>query len=107
MKLDPAATAAGVRLAALDVVSSTNAEALIRAREGEHGPLWITAIRQTGGRGRRGRAWSSVPGNLHATLLLTAPSAAAAVAQLSFVTALAVHDAVADTAPMLGPRLTL
>ena len=26
---------------------------------GEHGPLWITAARQTAGRGRRGRAWET------------------------------------------------
>ena len=35
------------------------------------GPLWITAAAQTAGRGRRGRAWVSPPGNLYATLLLT------------------------------------
>jgi BirA family transcriptional regulator, biotin operon repressor / biotin---[acetyl-CoA-carboxylase] ligase len=107
MQLDPAALAAGVRLVTLDAVGSTNAEALTRARTGERGPLWITAQRQTGGRGRRGRAWVSEAGNLYATLLLTNPSPASKVAQLSFVSALAVHDAVADVAPMLGPRLTL
>lgn len=107
MNLDPAALAAGVRLVTLDAIGSTNVEALTRARAGERGPLWITALRQTGGRGRRGRVWESDAGNLYATLLLTAPSPAAKVAQLSFVAALAVHDAVADAAPMLGPRLSL
>ena len=42
-----------------------------RARAGERGPLWITAARQTAGRGRRGNAWTSEPGNLYASLLLT------------------------------------
>jgi BirA family transcriptional regulator, biotin operon repressor / biotin---[acetyl-CoA-carboxylase] ligase len=102
MQLDPAALAAGVRLVSLDVVGSTNVEALSRARAGERGPLWVTARRQTGGKGRRGRAWASQPGNLYATLLLTDPSPANAVAQLSFVSALAVHDAIVDVAPMLA-----
>src|SRR5262245_7573355 len=107
MHLDPAALAAGVRLIARDAVGSTNVEALALARAGDRGPLWVTARVQTGGRGRRGRAWVSDAGNLYATLLLTDPSPAAKVAQLSFVAALAVHDAVADVAPMLGPRLSL
>src|SRR6266853_796297 len=89
MKLEPRATAAGVRHVAHEVLGSTNAEALHLARQGEHGPLWITADRQTAGRGRRGRAWISPPGNLHASLLLTQPAAAEHWPQLSFVAALA------------------
>ena len=61
------------RIAFLDTVDSTNAEALRRAGAGERGPLWIAARQQTAGRGRRGRPWLSAPGNLHATLLLTDP----------------------------------
>src|SRR5262245_36304924 len=98
MKLDPRATAAGVRLMAYDVLGSTNAEALECARRGERGPLWITAARQTAGHGRRGRPWVSPPGNLYATLLLTAPGPAEHWPQLSFVAALAAHDAVAAVA---------
>jgi BirA family biotin operon repressor/biotin-[acetyl-CoA-carboxylase] ligase len=107
MDLDPTAVAAGVSLVTLDAVSSTNVEALARARSDERGPLWIVAHQQTGGRGRRGRMWVSPGGNLYATLLVGNPSPPANVAQLSFVTALAVHDAVADVAPILGPRLSL
>ena len=77
-----------------DSVGSTNAEALARARAGDPGPLWITAREQTVGRGRRGRAWTSPPGNLYATLLLGDPGPTAVAPQLSFVAALAVHDAV-------------
>jgi BirA family biotin operon repressor/biotin-[acetyl-CoA-carboxylase] ligase len=69
--------------------------------------LWIVAAAQTAGRGRRGAAWVSKPGNLYATLLLTEPSPKAAAPQLSFVAALALHDAVADVAPQLGPSLSL
>ena len=50
-----------------DELDSTNAEARRRAEAGEGGPVWITAARQTAGRGRRGRAWSTNTGNLAAT----------------------------------------
>jgi BirA family biotin operon repressor/biotin-[acetyl-CoA-carboxylase] ligase len=97
--------ASGARLVSLDMVGSTNAEAFARARAGERGPLWITARRQTAGRGRRGRPWVSEPGNLYASLLLTDPAPPQRAAELSLVAALAVHDALAERAPVLGPRL--
>ncbi len=74
MQLHSAAAAAGHRLLAHETLASTNAEALALARRGERGPLWVTAQRQTAGRGRRGSAWSSPPGNLYATLLLDDPT---------------------------------
>src|SRR5215469_2812357 len=107
MKLEPRATAAGVRLIAHEVLGSTNAEALRLARQGERGPLWIAADRQTAGRGRRGRAWISPRGNLYASLLLTEPAAAEHWSQLSFVAALAMHDAVVEIAGDLKPLLTI
>jgi BirA family transcriptional regulator, biotin operon repressor / biotin---[acetyl-CoA-carboxylase] ligase len=107
MELDPRAVAAGVRLVAHDVLGSTNAEALSLARQGERGPLWITAGRQTAGRGRRGRSWVSEPGNLYASLLLGDPASPEHWPELSFVAALAVHDAVAELAPGLKPRPTI
>ena len=107
MKLEPRASAAGVRLIAHEVLGSTNAEALRVAREGGHGPLWITAERQTAGRGRRGRAWISPAGNLHASLLLTEPTAAEHWPQLSFVAALAAHDAVVEVARELKRLLAI
>ncbi len=96
---------AGVRHISYETLGSTNAEALARARAGERGPLWISAKRQTAGRGRRGSAWVSAPGNVAATLLLTDPSPPASASQLAFVAALALHDAVAESAPQLGPLL--
>src|SRR5215813_8228038 len=106
MELAPAAAAAGVGLIACDMIASTNSEALAYARAGEQGPLWITARAQTAGRGRRGRTWVSEPGNLYGTLLLTDPAPPERAAQLSFVAALATHDAVSACAPALGGRLT-
>lgn len=96
---------AGVRHITYETLGSTNAEALARARSGERGPLWITAESQSAGRGRRGSRWVSPPGNLYATLLLTEPSPTELAPQLSFVAALALHDAIAECAPQLGPIL--
>ncbi len=96
---------AGARHKHYETLGSTNAEALALARTGERGPLWITAAAQTAGRGRRGSTWVSPPGNLYATLLLTDPCTPALAPQLSFVVALALHDAVAQCAPALGPAL--
>jgi BirA family biotin operon repressor/biotin-[acetyl-CoA-carboxylase] ligase len=87
-------TTSAVEVVRLDVVDSTNAEARRRAEAGASGPLWITARRQTAGRGRRGRAWSSEPGNLAATLLTRTARPPAEAAQATFVAALAVHDLV-------------
>ena len=81
---------------AYDELDSTNAEARRRAEAGEGEPVWITAARQSAGRGRRGRAWSTETGNLAATLLTTLDIPAAEAAQLSFVAALAACD-LADT----------
>jgi BirA family biotin operon repressor/biotin-[acetyl-CoA-carboxylase] ligase len=107
MRLDPAAEAAGVRLITRDTIGSTNAEALRLAQAGERGPLWVTAKRQTAGRGRRGRTWISEFGNLYASLLLTDPSAPERFPQLSFVAALGVHDAIAGRIPGLASRVAL
>jgi len=98
---------AAARIADLDVVDSTNAEALRRARAGEGGPLWIVARKQSAGRGRRGTEWISLMGNLHATLMLTDPAPATAAPQLGFVAGLALHDAAAAVAPVLAASLAL
>jgi BirA family biotin operon repressor/biotin-[acetyl-CoA-carboxylase] ligase len=98
---------AGVRHVSYETLGSTNAEALARTRAGDRGPLWISAVRQEAGRGRRGNAWISPPGNLYASLLLNEPSPQAVAPQLSFVAGLALHDAVAECASQLGPLLKL
>lgn len=69
------------------------------ASNGERGPLWILADRQTKGRGRRGKSWETLSGNLAASLLLTPDKATRECAQLSFVAALAVSDLVATCLP--------
>jgi len=98
---------AGVRHITYETLGSSNAEALKLARARERGPLWISALRQDAGRGRRGSTWVSPPGNLYASLLLSEPSPKPLAPQLSFVAALALHDALCDCAPRLGPLFKL
>jgi len=58
---------APIPITRLRETGSTNLDA--RGRIGsENAPFWIVAQTQTGGRGRDGRAWSSPPGGLWATL---------------------------------------
>ena len=92
----------------LDEAGSTNTEAFRRAAAGEAGPLWITARRQTQGRGRSGRQWASEPGNLHASLLQRLACPQAVVHQLSLLAGVAVVEAIAaasGTTPIAGLRL--
>jgi BirA family biotin operon repressor/biotin-[acetyl-CoA-carboxylase] ligase len=90
----PAAASAAdlTRIEVFEELDSTNEEARRRALAGEAGPLWIVARRQTAGRGRRGRAWTSKTGNLFATGLYQLDTGPARAAQLSFAAALAVGD---------------
>lgn len=103
--LGPRAAQAGYRLAEYETLGSTNSEALASFRAGEPGPLWIVAHRQTQGRGRRGRAWQSLEGNLAASLLVRLDVPLSVAATLGFVAALAVHRAVANCTEGLALRL--
>jgi BirA family transcriptional regulator, biotin operon repressor / biotin---[acetyl-CoA-carboxylase] ligase len=80
-------------------LDSTNDEARRMAHAGEAGPLWITAQRQTAGRGRQGKVWDSGQGNLAATLLLRPAGLEAVISQLSFAAALAVAQMAVHFAP--------
>lgn len=88
-----------IRHEALSETSSTNTECLARARAGDGGLLWVTAERQTGGRGRRGRPWISKRGNLYASLLLIDPAPMERLASLPLAIAVAVHQAVRNVLP--------
>lgn len=96
---------AGVRRIVLDGIDSTNEEARRRADAGEIGPLWIAARRQSSGRGRLGRPWSTEPGNLAATLLMPFAGTPAEAARLGFPAALAVAELLCRFAPGLPVTL--
>lgn len=57
------------------------------------GPTWILALRQTAGRGRRGRAWVDPVGNFASTLLMPISGSADQAALRSFIASLALFDA--------------
>lgn len=88
-----------------DVIDSTNEEAKRLAGAGEPGPIWITAARQTAGRGRRGRSWDSPTGNLAATLMIRPGRPANECAQLSFAAAIAACDMLQHFAPAAALRV--
>lgn len=95
---------AGYRLDAHDCLDSTNAEAERQARAGAPDGTVIWAGRQTAGRGRHGRAWDSPQGNLYCSVILRPDAPPATAAQLTFVTALALGEAV-DGALPAGSKL--
>lgn len=55
---------------------------------------WLRAERQTGGKGRQGRAWDSPPGNLYASTLVRPRPADPPAATLALVAAVALDEAV-------------
>lgn len=87
------------RLQRFEEIDSTNEEAKRRAAAGAPAGTLIWAKAQSAGRGRRGRAWVSVPGNLYLSLLLRPERGAAHAAQLGFAAALAVGEAILPLLP--------
>ncbi len=93
------AKSAGYRLAGFDEIGSTNSEALAAAAASDPGGIWFAARHQTAGRGRRGRQWHSVPGNLAASLLVIPDASPDLVATLGFVAGVALNRALAAVLP--------
>ena len=83
---------ASYRLVPYDTVGSTNDEAKRLAHAGAEEGTLVWALEQTAGRGRRGRAWASPPGNLYASLILRPRCPVDQAAQLGFIAALAIGD---------------
>ena len=89
------------RLVALDSVESTNDEAMRLAEAGAEDGTLVWAREQTRGRGRQGRDFASPRGNLYLSLVLRPECEVATAAQLSFVAALGLGDAIGSVAPAL------
>ena len=85
---------AGYRLLRLDTIDSTNAEARRRAEMGEPGPLWIWSARQSKGRGRAGREWTSQVGNLFASLLIRLNCPLQTASQLALVAGIITYETI-------------
>lgn len=88
----------GFRLRHYDSVGSTNDEAKTLARGGAPSGTLVWAGQQTAGRGRRGRTWLSPAGNLYLSLVERPEEPPARAAQLGFVAALGLGDALAALA---------
>ncbi|MES1157151.1 MAG: biotin--[acetyl-CoA-carboxylase] ligase [Alphaproteobacteria bacterium] len=86
--------AADAPVETFDEIDSTILEARRRAERGEASPVWLIARRQTAGRGRRGRAWASLDGNLLATYLGATTRPPAEIALLGFATGLAIAETI-------------
>jgi BirA family biotin operon repressor/biotin-[acetyl-CoA-carboxylase] ligase len=106
VELGASAKAASYRLIVRDSVGSTNEEAMRLARDGDPGGLWVVAREQLQGRGRRGRSWSSPPGNLYASVLLIDAAPPEHLPELGFVAGVALVRVLRE---ILGddPRLGL
>lgn len=77
---------------------------LMLAGSGAVEGLWLRAERQTGGRGRQGRAWSSPEGNLYASTLVRLRPHDPQAATLALVAAVALEEVVRAYLPSLFPR---
>jgi len=75
-----------------DEIDSTILEARRRADRGELAPVWLIAKVQTAGRGRRGRSWASLDGNLMATCLFATDAPPSRIALLGFATGVAIAE---------------
>jgi BirA family biotin operon repressor/biotin-[acetyl-CoA-carboxylase] ligase len=78
---------------------STNDDVAALARDGALEGLWLRAERQTGGKGRQGRAWVSASGNLHASTLVRVRAEDPPAPTLALVAAVALHEMVSIYAP--------
>ena len=85
----------------VEETASTNADLSRRlgAGEGLAEGFWLRAVRQSAGRGRRGRQWSSPEGNLYASTVVALRADYPSVHTLAFVAALAVYDLMLSQLP--------
>jgi BirA family biotin operon repressor/biotin-[acetyl-CoA-carboxylase] ligase len=89
----------GFRLIRFATIGSTNGEAKTRAEAGAPQGDVIVAEEQTAGHGRRGSDWASPRGNLYSSVILQPDCEPRRAAQLSFVAALSVLDAIRGSLP--------
>jgi BirA family transcriptional regulator, biotin operon repressor / biotin---[acetyl-CoA-carboxylase] ligase len=94
----------------LDIVhvaqtGSTNADAMGLALGGRPTPFWVQADIQTAGKGRSGRTWVSLPGNLHASCVIKTRCDLRHAGQLALVAGVALAEAVQSLAADDGKAL--
>jgi BirA family biotin operon repressor/biotin-[acetyl-CoA-carboxylase] ligase len=82
-----------------EVIGSTNDEALLLYEKGAPEGTVVRAFQQTAGRGRRGRSWVSLPGNLCFSFVLKPNCSLMEASQLSFVMAVAMGEVISPLLP--------
>lgn len=89
-----------------DTIDSTNEELIRLAERGAPHASVVAARSQTAGRGRHGRGWTSLPGNLNGSFLVRPAPPARKTPGLGFAAALSVAETLARYLPEpLRPRL--
>jgi len=83
----------------LGTVGSTSEELRVLAEAGASEGCMVVAEQQDRGRGRSGRQWVSPAGNLYVSFLLRPDRGAAEAAQLSFLVAVALAEALESSSP--------
>jgi BirA family biotin operon repressor/biotin-[acetyl-CoA-carboxylase] ligase len=80
---------------------STNDDMIALARQGGPEGAWLRAERQTGGKGRQGRAWVSPAGNLYASTIVRLRTEDPPPPTLALVAAVALYEVASAYAPEL------
>jgi BirA family biotin operon repressor/biotin-[acetyl-CoA-carboxylase] ligase len=83
----------GWRLEVFEELASTSTLCAERARAGEAGGLAVLALRQSAGRGSRGRVWQAPEGNLNLSVLLRPRRPAAEAGMFALLAGVAVAEA--------------
>jgi len=96
----------GWRLRCFASLPSTSDQCVTLAAAGEPDGLAVLALRQTAGRGSRGRGWESPSGNLYLSVLLRPEGLATEVGRWALLASVAVAEALAPLVPDRG-ALTL
>lgn len=107
VQLSPVATLAGHTLRSYRSLESTNQTAAQAAREEQADNLWIVAGEQTAGKGRRGRTWQSLSGNLATSIVINLNDKINAVHLLGFVAAIALARTVSTLLPGQAKNISL
>ena len=89
----------GWRLEVHEALPSTSDRIAQAAEAGEAAGLAVLALRQTAGRGRAGRSWTSPPGNLYLSLLLRPPGPVREAGQWSLLAGVALAEAARSLDP--------
>jgi len=92
------------RLEVFEELASTSTLCAERARAGEAAGLAVLALRQTAGRGSRGRVWQAPAGNLNLSVLLRPQRPAAEAGMFALLAGIAVAEALEALTPL---RVTL